>query len=293
MAISALHLSRNDGLREAAFPNTAASTLSRMSLEFFRIALEGYQTGLAQLNSQELHASTHVQLFEALYLASSMVSLCTLYQLGNDTTDAVAENSSGESHWFKLVMGTRPTIGQEKQTFGKESYRSSNVYFWEPNLNDANMAELFNPDNGTLLEPLLEWASKSVVLDMEEKAAYEHTISYLGLTYDRIRTGSESAQASCHRLRAVPARVPRRFGLAVVAQQPLALAILTYVFAMMKLLEEEIPWFCGTAERQVFLIKQKLPVGWWKAIQWPIYTADGSIEKKVELYVRTTDPIEG
>ena len=257
------------------------------------VALSGYQTGLMALDSQKLHASTPVQPFEALYLASSMVSLCTLCQLGDDTTDADAENSSGESLWFELVMGTRQIIGQWKQTLGEESFRSSNVYFWAPNLNDANMAALFSPDNRTLLEPLLEWASKWVVLDMEERTAYEHTLSYLGLIYDCIRTGSESAQASCHRLRAFSARVPRRFGLAVVAQQPLALAILTYVFVIMKLLEDQIPWFCGIAERQLFVIKQKLPVGWWKAIQWPIDIADGSIEKNVELYVHMSDPIDG
>ena len=292
MTLSALDLAHDDTRREATFPNKTDSDLRHTSQEYLNKALQGYQNALRQLYSQDVDAKLHLRLFEAVYIASAMLSLCTLSQLASWGYDPIEEDHGTEVLWVKLVMGTRQIVGQWKQALGRESWLTSKVYTPYSDLGSPNMAELFDPGNRTLLEPLLKWASHWTVLDAEEKEAYAHTLSYLGLIYNHIWTRSESAQASCHRLRALPACVPRRFGQGVVSQQPLALTVLAYVFATMKLLENEIPWFRGIAERQVFLMQEKLPPRWKKLIQWPIRIASGAISKDVELYVNCEDSME-
>ena len=289
MTLSALDLANDEARREATFLNSTDSALRHISQEFLVRALQGHQNALAQLDSQELEAKQRLRLFEAVYITSVMLSLCTLSQLSSWGYDLLDEYPDSEVLWVKLVIGSRQIVGQWKQVLGRESWLASKFYTAYPDLCSANMSELFDPENRTLLEPLLNWAAHWIILDVEEKEAYAHTLSYLGLIYNRIRTGSESAQTSCHRLRALPARVPRRFGETVVLQKPIALTILAFIFATMKLIEHEIPWFRGIAERQVFLIQEKLPPAWKKLIQWPIRVASGAIGKNVELYVNCED----
>lgn len=288
MAWSSLHLSCSDNLRDEAFPGVTAATLRHVSHQFLNSALNGYRDSLQVLHTLLPGSQMHSELFEAVYLASSMISLCTLCQLGGNHFDAALEGTEDEILWVKLVMGTRQIVGQWKNVHGRDSWLESKVFTSKPNLSTENMAELFSPENRVLLNPILDWASQYIVLDSEEQQAYEYTLSYIGLVYYKILDGSESPQAACVRLQALPARVPRRFGLAVVDQRPLALTILAYAFALMKLLEDVIPWFSGIAEKQIPLIQQKIPPGWWPVIQWPLRIASGEIGKETALTVLMT-----
>ena len=79
---------------------------------------------------------------------------------------------------------------------------------------------------------------------------------------------------------AVPARVPPRFLDLALQQTPRAMAVLAHIFAMMKLLALEVPWYAGVAEKQIPVIQDRLPRGWKSVMQWPLAVLDADINAR-------------
>lgn len=123
---------------------------------------------------------------------------------------------------------------------------------------------------GELFTELLTWAREYEIQSPEDTDAYQKTLSYIGLIYKGISARTEAPLATCRRVIALPSRVPPRFVQLAQRRQPRALVMLAHAFAMMKLLEREVPWFKGIAEKQTPAIFDELPTGWRSQMQWPM-----------------------
>ena len=108
-------------------------------------------------------------------------------------------------------------------------------------------------------------------------------MSYIGLAFECIVTRSESVLASSRRIMALPARAPGRFLTMVLQQKPRALAMLAYTFALIKLLDTEVLWFRGIAQRTIPLIYDRLPAGWKTLLDWPLIIVKQNLSRLDEL----------
>lgn len=139
--------------------------------------------------------------------------------------------------------------------------------YGEPDLSDGE--ELFRPEHQEPFRYLLEPVHGDVILE-EDRQAFEHTLSYIGLIYKGIVNNADSPLASGRRVIAMPARVPLQFSNLVETNHPRALAMLAHTFATMKLAEDRFPWFRGIAERQVPKVCMVMPESWSAMVQWPL-----------------------
>jgi hypothetical protein len=56
----------------------------------------------------------------------------------------------------------------------------------------------------------------------------------------------------------------------VLQQKPRALVVLAHLFAIMKLVGEEMPWFVGVAEKHIPTINDRIPSGFKPIMRWPL-----------------------
>lgn len=139
--------------------------------------------------------------------------------------------------------------------------------YGEPDLSDSE--ELFRAEHREPFRYLLDSVNGDTITP-EDREAYEHALSYIGLIYKGIVHSLDSPLAIGRRVIAMPVRVPPRFGTLVETHQPRALAVLAHTFATMKLAEEKFPWFKGIAERQVPKVCMAVPQSWSAMIRWPL-----------------------
>lgn len=145
----------------------------------------------------------------------------------------------------------------------------------EPDLSDVD--ELFHPAHMEPFKYLLSNVDGDE-LAAEDRIAYEQVLSYAGLIYKGIVQGLESPLVTGRRCNAMPAVVPIRFVDLVEAHRPRAMAIMAHIFAFMKLIQENYPWFKGIAERQIPIICRCLPQPWLEFVQWPMQVIQGNRE---------------
>lgn len=62
------------------------------------------------------------------------------------------------------------------------------------------------------------------------------------------------------------------------------MVILAHLFATMKLIESQLPWFQGIANQQIPKIDEQIPKGWKEIMAWPSAVLRGDIR-----VVRDTD----
>lgn len=150
----------------------------------------------------------------------------------------------------------------------------------EPDLSDVE--ELFHPVHMEPFRYLLSNVAGDEIVE-EDRIAYEHTLSYVGLIYKGIVQGLDSPLATGRRCNAMPTSAPLRFSDLVEANRPRAMAIMAHVFASMKLVEEQFPWFKGVAERQIPAICRALPHQWTEFVQWPLQVIQGTRDNPPQL----------
>ncbi|KAF2163014.1 hypothetical protein M409DRAFT_26461 [Zasmidium cellare ATCC 36951] len=228
-----------------------------ISRRYFSMALEGHQKALANLN---------VKNFRATYISSVMVSYYSFFTL-SESAEGGDSLMLDPMKWFRLSKGTVYIIDQWKEAVGERWFLEAGGTYGEPDLSDGD--ELFRPIHYEPFKYLLEPVHGDVIAE-EDRIAYEHSLSYIGLMYKGIVQQTESPLATHRRVLAFPARVPDRFAQLVEAHQPRAIAFLAHVLASIKLAEPRSSWFRGIAQRQVPLICMALPPSWSEMVQWPL-----------------------
>lgn len=145
--------------------------------------------------------------------------------------------------------------------------------YGEPNLTKES-GELFRPEHRAGFNHLLA-SVNGVEIDPEDQAAYEDTLSYIGLMYKGITESLDSPLGTQRRIIAFPSLVPQRFAKLVESCDARALVILSHLFAIMKLCEAEDPWLQEIARRQVPQIGKHLVGPWIPLLDWPLEVLKG------------------
>lgn len=145
----------------------------------------------------------------------------------------------------------------------------------EPDLSDSD--ELFHPVHMEPFKYLLSNVDGDEIIE-EDRIAYEHALSYVGLIYKGIVQSLDSPLATGRRCNAMPASVPLRFLDLVEANRPRAMAIMAHTFASMHLIQDRYPWFKGIAGHQIPIICRSLPQQWLEFVQWPMQVIQGAGE---------------
>nr|POF04848.1 hypothetical protein CFP56_75879 [Quercus suber] len=232
-----------------------------ISQDYFQACVRNHRQALAD----RLHRD-----YEAAYISSVIILCYSLFTLGEEDDNNISDNSD-EILWFTLAIGPRQIVVEWQQSLaGIDVLRYWGQFDQQPDLSDEE--ELFRPSHAEPWSALLLWATEYENISPQDQRAYERTMAFIGLIYKCIVNHTEPATATCRRIVALPARVPRAFTDMVLRRQPRALIILAHVFGMMKAMEGEIIWFRGTPEKQIRHIHEKLPTGWKKAMQWPLKT---------------------
>jgi hypothetical protein len=122
--------------------------------------------------------------------------------------------------------------------------------------------EIFKNEHGRPFVKLLTFAADFEAMSAEDQEVYRQMICYIGNVYKGIIEATDEPLATCRRLIAAPSKNEPRFIELLEAKQPRAMTILAHMFACMKLIEEQVQWFKGIAERQVPKIYEQLPTGW-------------------------------
>nr|POE62965.1 hypothetical protein CFP56_03868 [Quercus suber] len=232
-------------------------------------ALLLWATEYENISPQDQRAYERTMAF--IGLIYKFIILCySLFTLGEEDDNNISDNSD-EILWFTLAIGPRQIVVEWQQSLaGIDVLRYWGQFDQQPDLSDEE--ELFRPSHAEPWSALLLWATEYENISPQDQRAYERTMAFIGLIYKCIVNHTEPATATCRRIVALPARVPRAFTDMVLRRQPRALIILAHVFGMMKAMEGEIIWFRGTPEKQIRHIHEKLPTGWKKAMQWPLKT---------------------
>ena len=195
----------------------------------------------------------------SVYLTSILVSFYALFVCSESDEDPTLPYSD-PIQWLRVAKGTRFICSRWEELVGPEWIASSGVFYGKPDLTDDT--EIFKNEHGKPFVKLLTFAEDFEAMSVEDREVYRQIICYVGNVYKGIVEGTDAPMATCRRLLAAPSKNEPRFIELLEAKQPRAMTILAHMFACMKLVEEEVQWFKGIAERQVPKIYDKLPTGW-------------------------------
>jgi hypothetical protein len=206
--------------------------------------------------------------------------------------------------WFRLTHGTGVIVQQWMQfPNGSEWFEDAGAMYGPPDLTD--LAAIFAPQNrkpfayllspidgassgggssGGIAEDLLlppSSTNSTVPPTATILSAYESALSYIGSIYTNLPLagGKDTPLATCRRIMALPSCLTGTHfpGLVIDDRAPRALAMLAHVFAMMKLVDDRVPWLKGIADRQVPMLCAMLPdtPGWREMVRWPMAVVRG------------------
>ena len=236
-----------------------------LSLAYFDTAIAGQKSVLEHPDKRR---------FEPAFMASLAIMTYALWSLacppdnGHDHSYGHGQNlvTYDERLWFSLGRGCREIVRSWCQSAGMNVLQSAGYYEMRPNYSKEE--ELFHCKHRDVFHALLIWGMEFETTTTEEYEAYEKAFSFLGLLYKGVRDNSEPACVSGSLIASFPAKVPPPFQKLVLERRPRALVIVGYLFAIMRLLEAQIPHYRGIAARQIPEICERLPKAWKRAIQW-------------------------
>lgn len=194
-----------------------------------------------------------------VYITSILVSFYALFVCSESDEDPTVPNSD-PIQWLRVAKGTRFICSKWEEMVGPAWIASSGVFYGKPDMTDDT--EIFKNEHGRPFVKLLTFAEDFEAMSAEDREIYRQVICYVGNVYKGIIESTDEPLATCRRLIAAPSKNEPRFIELLEAKQPRAMTILAHMFACMKLIEEQVQWFKGIAERQVPKIYGQLPTGW-------------------------------
>lgn len=231
---------------------------------YFDRAMEGHRLSL----SNELT----LQNIEAIYTTTTMISFAALFSLSSREDDPSLPPLDPVL-WVRSAADTRDLANRWQELAGADSITLSAVFSGKPDM--SNEEELFQPQHAEPFATLLTWGLEYEPISEQDRDAYEKTVAYLGLTYKNILDGTDDYLATCRRIIALPARCPPRFAELAQERQSRAMAILTHMFALMKLIDSEAVWFRGIAEQQIPRFYERVGPAWQELLRWPMTVVAG------------------
>ena len=272
-SLSALHLSwpqshlvADDQAAEG--PNHSDASRRDMIIHaqrYLQRALDGHSAAMSNLTMTNAKAT---------YTASVLLLYYSFFNLGEI---AYEPSLPGYDHTFwTRLSGHTHYLCQRWQTMddGERTMTEWGVTFGRSPLKEAG--ELFSNEQGKPFTELLTFAEEYEANSTDDKAVYQQGVAYLAFIYKSIVESSDSPILNCQRLIAMPSQLGARFNELVEHRQPRALLLLAHIFAMTKLLSDQVPWLRGIAERQIPPLQQQIPPAWQEMLRWPMETTFGS-----------------
>ena len=233
--------------------------MQRLSHVYFESAIEGQQKALKHADKEY---------FEPAFMASLAIMMIALFSLACPRENGYGQDlvAHDERLWFSLGAGCREIVRSWNQCTNMNVLQSAGYFEMKPDFSDEE--ELFHSKHRDVFHALLVWGSEFENITPEEQEAYEKAVSLLGRLYKGVRDNSEPAYVSGSFIAGFPAKVHPPFPRLVLERRPRALVIVGHLFAVMRLVEAQLPYYKGIAARQIPGICERLPQGWKRAMVW-------------------------
>ena len=234
--------------------------MQRISHVYLESAIEGQQKALENLDNDH---------FEPGFLASMVIYMIGLYSLAcpREDGDGHDDVAPDERLWFSLGRGCQEIARSWSQSINAHVLKAAGFFDTGPDF--SNEEELFHVKHRDVFGGLLACGFDFEVMSPEEQEAYEQAVSFLGLIYKGVRDNSAPAYVSGSYLASFAAKVPPPFSRLVLERRPRASAIVAHLFAIMRLVEAQLPQYQGIAALQIPAICERMPRGWKKVMEWP------------------------
>ncbi|KAK4948480.1 hypothetical protein LTR10_013014 [Elasticomyces elasticus] len=219
---------------------------------------------------EDLQNATHKNV-EAMYMASVLLSFFALISLAG-STDLPQSNFE---LWLQTSIMVQSARSRLSELRGTESLRSLEMPYGNTNLTEERHA--YGKDRGRPFAHLLTFAAEHENMTTEDKEIYVTLLGCLSVLFHVVNDRVDTPARVCQRLAALPSTLPAHLNTLVAANTPRALVMLAHAIALMQLVEHEVTWLRGIANRQVRQIYDNIPLAWKERMSWPMMIIEGNI----------------
>lgn len=296
LCLTALHAARQGGTADGS-SGEAIDKMPYFANVYFQQAINGHRQTLANLSLQNV---------EAAYVCCTCITFAALVTLG-ERHESPLISGNDFTQWLKLARGMKHIVNQVRRErfaappfvefstqeddadfrrtqwrdiVGIDEFMRCEVFHSGPDLSKPD--QLYCRQNAEPFDKLLVWVDSSEILSPGDNDIYEKALCYVGLIYKGISEGFDHPLGTCRRIVAMASLLPARFVDMIELGQPRALAILIYVFACMKMVEEEVFWFKGVAEQQIPEMVREMPDTWRDVVSWPLSLIEGTNSRHID-----------
>ncbi|KAK5684756.1 hypothetical protein LTS10_002830 [Elasticomyces elasticus] len=227
--------------------------------------------GQAARSVHEDLQSTTVKSIEAVYLASVLLSFFALASLAGST----GLPHSDLDLWLQTSIMVQSARSRLLELPGTETLQSSDMPYGNASLTEERQA--YDKDRGRPFIHLLTFAAEHENMTKEDEDVYIALLGCLSVLFHVVNGRVDSPARVCQRLAALPSTLPARLSTLVAAKTPRALVMLAHAIALMQLVEHEVNWLRGIANRQVRQIYDNIPLAWKERMSWPMMIVEGNI----------------
>ncbi|KAK5738480.1 hypothetical protein LTR17_006008 [Elasticomyces elasticus] len=219
---------------------------------------------------QDLQNATHTGV-EAMYLASVLLSFFALVSLAGSTDLPPSDLEL----WLQTSIMVQSARSRLFELRGTETLQSLDMPYGNISLTEERHA--YHKDRGRPFAHLLTFAAEHENMTTEDEEVYIALLGCLSVLFHVVNDRVDSPSRVCQRLAALPSTLPARLSTLVAAKTPRALVMLAHAIALMQLVEHEVTWLRGIANRQVRQIYDNIPLAWKERMSWPMMIVEGNI----------------
>ena len=240
-SFSALQLYRSDPLE---------TRWKDLHTEYYFRASQGHRATLNDLESADC---------DATFLTTAFIYYNAFQLLGEYSDGDAFERIS---QMLRLSEANQLIVHH----FGNERFfqgRLRTLFVGTPDISDGE--EWVNENNKEAFGDRSLWRNYDAA-DLDHQSTYEVALSFFGLLQKRLAEG-EDVRVLARRITSIPARIPDGFALLVQQQDQRALAMMCLMFCQMAMIEHEVTFFHGIAQRQIPALKRLLQADWHWAVR--------------------------
>ncbi|KAK5703704.1 hypothetical protein LTR97_002717 [Elasticomyces elasticus] len=219
---------------------------------------------------EDLQSATDKSI-EAVYLASVLLSFFALASLAG-SADLPRSDLDLWLQTSNMVQSGRSRLFELR---GTEIPHLLNMPYGNTSLTEERQS--YDKDCGKPFVHLLAFAAEHENMTAGDEEVYIALLGCLSVLFHVVNDRVDSPVRVCQRLAAVPSTLPARLSTLVAAKTPRALVMLAHAIALMQLVEHEVTWLRGVANRQVRQIYENIPLAWKERMSWPMMIVEGNI----------------
>ncbi|KAK3640155.1 hypothetical protein LTR56_005567 [Elasticomyces elasticus] len=208
---------------------------------------------------------------EATYLASVLLSFFALASLAG----SMDVPRSDLELWIQTSMVVQSARSRLLELRGTEILQSLGLPYGNTRLTEERQA--YDRNRGKPFTHLLTFAAEHENMTTEDEETYVALLGCLSVLFHVVNDRVDSPARVGQRLAALPSTLPAHLSTLVAAKTPRALVMLAHAIALMQLVEHEVTWLRGIANRQVRQIYENIPLAWKQRMSWPMMIVEGNV----------------